>query len=301
MKRAPSPTPDFAGPSPEALSALLGHTPYRVVGFLGAGGMGAVWAIEHGFLKKRFALKVLHPHLAAFADRMRVEAETMGRLNHPNVVHVVDFWLSVDGRPCIVMELLQGRTLWDELAERSRLPVNEALGVTSQVMSALVATHALGVVHRDLKPENVFLHEARGYGRVAKVLDFGIARVLPSAHAGAPTPAAQRTITGTMVGSPRFMSPEAWGGAKLDERADLYSVGVMLYVMLAGRGPLDAGHAAPQPLSAFPEHGISAELDAVVVRAIQENPDARYQTATDFQAAIQPWLRASSTVPTGKR
>ncbi len=301
MKRSTSPPSGSAAPSTEALSALLGHTPYRVVGFLGAGGMGAVWSIEHGFLKKRFALKVLHPHLAAFADRMRVEAETMGRLNHPNVVRVVDFWILTDGRPCIVMDLLHGRTLWDELVERKRLPVSEAVGLASQVLSALVATHALGVVHRDLKPENVFLHEARGYGRVAKVLDFGIARVLPSAHAGAPTPADHRTITGTMVGSPRFMSPEAWGGAKLDARSDVYSVGVLLYVMLAGCGPLDAGHATPPPLSAFPDHGISAELDAAVVRSIQEDPDARYQTAAEFQVAILPWLRASSTAPTAKR
>ncbi|HKY34607.1 MAG TPA: serine/threonine-protein kinase [Polyangiaceae bacterium] len=301
MKRPPSPHPDYAGLSPEAFAALLAHTPYRVVGFLGAGRWGAVWAIEHGFLKKRFALKILHAHLAAFADRMRVEAETMGRLTHPNVVHVVDFWVSSDGRPCIVMELLQGRTLGDELEERRRLPINEALAVTSQVLSALVATHALGVVHRDLKPENVFLHVARGYGLVVKVLDFGIARVLPSAHATGPTPATLRTVTGTMVGSPQFMSPEAWSGATLDARADVYSVGVMLYVMIAGRGPFDAGHSSPQPLSSFPEHGLSPELDAIVGRAIRDDPGARYQTATDFLAAIQPWLRASSTAPTGKR
>jgi eukaryotic-like serine/threonine-protein kinase len=301
MTRPPSTPSDPVGPPHEAVSALLALTPYRIVGFLGAGGMGAVWAVEHNFLKKRFALKVLHPHLAAFADRMRVEAETMGRVNHPNVVHVVDFWTATDGRPCIVMELLQGRTLWDELVERKRLATNEALGIASQVLSALVATHALGVVHRDLKPENVFLHEARGYGRVPKVLDFGIARVLPGAHATAPAPATLRTVTGTMVGSPAFMSPEAWDGARLDARADVYSMGVMLYVMLSGRSPLDAGHATPQSLSMIPGLGIGAELDMVVGRAIRESPDARYQTAADFHAAIQPWLRSSSTTPTGKR
>jgi serine/threonine-protein kinase len=296
MTRRPSP-PGSTGPSPDAISGLLENTPYRALSFLGSGGMGSVWAIEHSFLKKRFALKVLHPHLAAYADRMRLEAETMGRLNYPNVVEVVDFWLSADGRPCLVMELLQGRTLWDELVERGRLPVTEAVPITSEVLLALTAAHALGVVHRDLKPENVFLHQARGYGRLVKVLDFGIARVLPTAHASAPAPVAQRTITGTMVGSPRFMSPEAWSGAKLDARADVYSVGVMLFVMLSGRGPLDAGHASPQPLSSIPGLAVPPDLDAVIAKAIEEAPGARHQTAAEFQAALRPWLRSPSTPP----
>jgi serine/threonine-protein kinase len=263
--------------------------------------MGEVWTIEHGFLRKRFALKVLHPHLAAFADRMRLEAETMGRLNHPHVVEVVDFWVSADGRPCLVMELLEGRTLWDELVERKRLPVSEAVAITRDVLFALEAAHALGVVHRDLKPENVFLHEARGYGRVVKVLDFGLARVLPAAHASAPAPPAQRTNTGTLVGSPRFMSPEAWMGANLDERADVYAVGVLLFLMIAGRGPLDAGHAAPQLLSAIPGIEVSVELEAVVKRATAEQPADRHQTASEFRAALKPNLIASSLTTRRKR
>jgi len=255
--------------------------------------MGEVWAIEHTFLGQRFAFKVLHPHLARFADRMRVEAETMGRLNHPHVVEVVDFWVSEDGRPCIVMELLHGRTLWDELVERHRLPVLEALNVAREVLLALGAAHSLGVVHRDIKPENIFLHESRGYGRVTKVLDFGIVRVMPTAPERAPPPAAIRTITGAVVGSPRFMSPEAWSGAKVDVRADVFSLGLILYVMLAGQGPFDAGDRSPKPPSHYAV-GMPPELDAVVLTAIRENPDQRYQSANDFLAALTPWLRGSS-------
>jgi len=291
MKRSPSPVPT-AGPAPDALAALLADTPYRAISFLGSGAMGAVWVVEHHLLRKRFALKVLHPHLARFADRMRVEAETMGRINHPGIVEVVDFWSAADGRPCLVMELLHGHTLGDELAERGRLPVQEALDVTRQILSALVAAHALGVVHRDLKPENIFLHEVPGFGRLTKVLDFGIARVLPDASPSAPAPAELRTVTGAPVGSPRFMAPEAWRGDKLDARADVYSLGLLLYVMLAGHGPFDMGHTVPELPSKYAGQ-VVAELDPIILRAIDEQPDARYQSAAELLKALGPWLRAS--------
>lgn len=291
MKRSPPPPPG-AGPSPETLAPLLEGTAYRAISFLGAGGMGAVWLVEHQFLRKRFALKVLHPHLSAFADRMRLEAESMGRVNHPGIVEVVDFWIASDGRPCLLMELLEGCTLWDELAERVRLPVDEALDIARQILSALVAAHGLGIVHRDLKPENIFLHETPGLGRVTKVLDFGIARVLPDAPPTAPNPAALRTVTGAPLGSHRFMSPEAWRGVKVDARADVYSLGLILYVMLAGQGPFDAGEAVPAPPSKY-VGGSVTELDSIVLKAIQENREDRYQTAADLLAALRPWLRRS--------
>lgn len=299
MNRSSPPAPG-AGPSPEALAALLGTTPYRALGFLGSGGMGAVWVVEQQFLRKRFALKVLHPHLARFADRMRAEAEIMGRVNHPGIVEVVDFWIAGDGRPCLVMELLNGHTLWDELAGRGRLPLAEALDITRQILAALVAAHSMGVVHRDIKPENIFLHEAPGFGRVTKVLDFGIARVLPDAPASAPSPAELRTITGAPIGSPRFMSPEAWRGAKLDARTDIYSLGILLYVMVAGQGPFDAGHAVAAPPSKYAGAALS-ELDPIILRAIEDSPDARFQSATELLTELRPWLRASLTGGVGKR
>lgn len=292
--RPPPMQPDPSDDRARDVAAVLEGTPYRAVRFLGRGRMGEVWAIRHAFLGRHFALKVLHRHLAAAADRMRVEAQTMARLNHPNVVEVVDYWVSMDGRPCLVMELLSGRTLWDELKERIRLPLSEALTVTKEALSAVVAAHSLGVIHRDLKPENLFLHEARGYGRLTKVLDFGIARILPNAPPVAPEPAALRTITGAVVGSPRFMSPEAENGAKLDARSDVFSVGVVLYVMLTGRGPFDAGEhvaAPPSQLVADLPHGI----DDVVLRAIREDVATRTQSAQEFLDAIDPWAHVQDS------
>jgi eukaryotic-like serine/threonine-protein kinase len=289
MQRPPSrPEPEPADPD-AAVANLLAGTPYQPVRLLKRGGMGEVWAIKHGFLGRQFALKLLHPHLAADADRMRVEAQTMGRLNNPHVVEVVDFWVS-QGRPCIVMELLNGRTLWEELIERKQLSLFESLDVTRQVLTAVVAAHAIGVVHRDLKPENIFLHEARGYGRVTKVLDFGIARILPDAPAIAPEPAALRTITGAMLGSPRYMSPEAWNGQRLDARADVYAIGVMLYVMLTGHGPFDTDQALPTAPSQLNSE-LPPELDAIVLQAIREDVAVRIQSAQEFLDAIDPWLQ----------
>ncbi len=255
--------------------------------------MGEVWAVEHAFLRRPFALKVLHAHLGQFADRMRVEAQAMGRVNHPHIVSVVDFWISDDGRPCVVMELLEGRTLWDELLERHTLPVVESVEIACQALSALGAAHALGLVHRDIKPENLFLHDAPGYGRVLKVLDFGIARVIPDMTRRTPAPPDVRTATGAFVGSPRFMSPEASMGERVDGRADLFSIGLVLYLMLVGQGPFDSIASEPEPPSHLGK-GISAELDAVVLRAIREDAAMRFQNAQDFVAALRSLFPSSA-------
>jgi eukaryotic-like serine/threonine-protein kinase len=257
--------------------------------------MSEVWVVEHGVIGRQFALKVLHPRMARFAERMRVEAETLGRLNNPYTVGVVDFWVADDGRPCIVMELLQGRTLGEELRDRHRIPTAEALDIARQVLLALEAAHGLGVVHRDLHLDNVYLHEVRGYGRVVKVLDFGVARVMPEATADGPQPSALRTITGVVVGSPQFMSPEAWRGAKVDARADLYSLGVILYLMLAGQDPFDEGRSTPFPPSRYAQESFSSELDHVILRTLEESPEGRYQSARELLTALEPWLRRSVT------
>jgi serine/threonine protein kinase len=215
-------------------------------GVLGPRRHGRGLVCQHEFLLRRFAIKILHSHLAQQADRMRFEAEATGRIRQPNVVEVVDSWLAPDGHPCIAMELLEGRSLWDELKDRVKFPVSEAIAITVQALSALSAAHALGVVHRDIKPENLFLHHPRNGDRTLKVLDFGIGRVLPNAPAEAPAPPDMRTATGTLVGSPRFMSPEGRRGEPVDFRADLFSLGVVLYLMLTGVTPDDVGVTAPE-------------------------------------------------------
>src|SRR5262245_12190435 len=135
------------------LASLLAGTGYRAIARLGRGGMGEVFEVEHELLGRRFAAKVLHGRLAqdpSFAERMRVEAQAMARLRHPNIVEVTDFCVTADGRPCLIMERLRGTTLARELSERARLPVTECLALAEQILSALAAAHRLGVVHRDL-------------------------------------------------------------------------------------------------------------------------------------------------------
>ena len=282
--------------SADELSRLLASTPYVARGPLGRGGVGAVYEVEHSFLGRRFALKVLHPHLAAtpgLADRMRVEAQALGRLRHPNVVDVVDFWISAEGIPCVVMELLKGRTLHAELRERRRLPASEALELLSQGLRGLTAAHALGIVHRDIKPENLFVHQDPGLGPRLKILDFGWARVTPGVSSRVPLPAAVPTQTGDSVGTPLFMSPEGARGERVDLRADLYSIGLVLYAALGGFIPDTHGSSIPLPSQYAEGDWYPPGLDQVVLRAIQPHPDARFQSAQDFLAALQPLVRGS--------
>jgi serine/threonine-protein kinase len=164
------------------------------------------------------------------------------------------------------------------------LPVDEAVDVTIQTLSALSAAHALGIVHRDIKPENLYLHTGRERRRVLKVLDFGLARVLPNALESAPAPPMVPTKTGASVGSPAYMSPEAARGERVGPASDIYSLGLVLYAMLVGHGPFDRGPMADPP-SRYAA-GIPNELDALVLRAIKEAPEARFASAAEFREAL---------------
>ena len=251
--------------------------------------MSSVYVVEHKLLLKRFALKVLHPFYAKradFADRVRVEAQTIAGLRHTNVVDVVDFWISKDGVPCLVLELLNGHSLAREIATCGRLPSTEATGYACQALRGLAAAHRLGVVHRDVKPENLFLHNAPERGIVLKVLDFGIARVLPGASDAAPSPSAVPTETGAIVGSPRFMSPEAARGERVGAQADIYSLGLVLYLMLVGEEAFAGGSRRRDPPSRY-VGTITADLDRLVLRAIQQSPELRYPSADAFREDLE--------------
>ncbi len=274
-------------------------TPYRALERLAAGGMGEVFVVQHRQLGRTFVAKALHTPLSRHpqvVDRMRLEAQSLGRLNHPNIVSVSGFGLTKDGRPFLVMEHLGGRTLQEELAERGRLPASEALLIADQLLAGLEAAHGLGIVHRDVKPDNLFLADVPNVGRVLKILDFGVARVLPDAPPTAPRPLAVRTETGAVVGTPRFLSPEAASGSRVDVRADLYGVGLVLYAMLTGRGPFDhladddlvPAHAleAPAAPSTIVGAEVSPRLDQIVLRALAKDPAERFQTAPDLRAAL---------------
>jgi serine/threonine-protein kinase len=262
--------------------------------------MGEVFLAEHVQLRKRVVVKLLHESLVAFpkhVDRIRVEAEALGRLQHPSIVEVRDFVITPSGRPFIVMERLLGATLHQELREKGSLAWLEAVTCVRQVLNALEAAHALGIVHRDIKLDNIFIHQPASGARIAKVLDFGIAKIVVGAPKRAPKPLIA-TEEGVVVGTPRYVSPEAALGKEVDHRADIYSVGLVLYTLLAGRGPWDDekrdGHLMvaqamrkPEPPSAYATSPISPELEQIVMRALEKKPADRYQSAREFEAALE--------------
>jgi eukaryotic-like serine/threonine-protein kinase len=282
---------------------------YRALYKLATGGMGDVYAVEHVELGRKFVAKLLRPELASvphISDRLRLEAQTLGRLRHPNVVTIAGFDRNAQGLPFIVMELLKGRTLEQELAASGPMQPERAIGLAIQILSGLQALHRLGVVHRDIKPSNLFLHESVGSRRVLKILDFGVARVLPGACEQAPAPLAVPTRTGTLVGTPRFMSPEAAMGRPVDLRTDIHGVGLVLYLMLTGRGPFDdlsgddnvvalaQSTISPRPPSYYTPNGLPKSLDQAVLQAIAKQPGDRFQTAEEFSSALAKVLDAIS-------
>jgi serine/threonine protein kinase len=254
---------------------------YRVVRELGRGAMGVVYLAEDESLQRQVAIKTLllpddeleRKHLEA---RFRQEAKAAGGLNHPGIITIHDLGREADWL-YIAMELLQGTELRDRMAQ-GLLGLDEALDIAGQVASALGAAHARGVVHRDIKPGNIMLLA----GGQVKIMDFGIAR-MPTSDV--------RTQSGTMMGSPKYMSPEQVTGHTVDHRSDIFSMGSMLYEMVAG-APAFSGdnlgqllnailHGNPPPPSQYRD-GVPPALDAVVVRAMHKNPSMRYQDATEM-------------------
>ncbi len=279
----------------------LAHTGYRTLGWLGQGGMSEVFVAEHAQLGLRVVVKLLHSALAGRADlveRMRIEGQSLALLSHPNIVQVIDAGHTVSGRPFLVMERLVGRTLGAELRARGALPREEALPIAQNVLAGLAAAHALGIVHRDIKVENIFLHERRDNTRIAKILDFGVAKILEGVRRTLPEPLSVPTQCGLLVGTPGYLSPEQASGRPADERSDLYAVAVVLYKLLTGRGPFDEygrgerlirAHMSESPLppSRYAKQPISAQLDSVVLKALHKDPAERFQTAVELSLALE--------------
>src|SRR5947209_8022645 len=281
---------------PEVVPGQTTLGSYRILEKLGEGGMGAVYLAKDARLGRRVALKLLPTHFARDDERVRrfeQEARAASALNHPNILTVHEIGES-EGRRFIVTEFVEGRTLRERLAE-GRFALDEALDVCAQVAGALAKAHASGIVHRDIKPENVMVDEE---GHV-KVLDFGIAKQLAHARGvdtEAPTSAQVNTASGIVLGTSTYMSPEQLRGQELDARTDIWSLGVMLYEMLAGRAPFEAQtygdlivailHGEPSPLSDFGVES-SEELDGVVLRALAKEKDARWPSAKELQNELR--------------
>lgn len=259
---------------------------YRIDALIGAGGMGCLYAATQVAVERKVALKLLPAHLGADTDAVRrfaQEARTASAITHPNVVTLHDFGQGPEGRLYLVMELVEGPTLDAVLKRAGPLPPARTLEIALQLLDAVGAAHARGVIHRDLKPANLMLSPQRGRSDLVKVLDFGLARM---------TGEGGTTITrsGQVFGTPQYMAPEQARGDRCDHRADLYAVGVILYEMLSGRRPFDSDSVsrilvqqiqqAPPPLEA------PAPLAAVVARALAKDPSERYASAAEMAAAL---------------
>ncbi|HRI67011.1 MAG TPA: serine/threonine-protein kinase, partial [Polyangium sp.] len=269
-------------------ATLLDGTPYRFIAPLGRGGMGDVVEAEHVALGKRVVVKLLqerHAHRPDYVDRMRIEAQALAKISHPNLVQVTDFGQTAQGRTFLVMERLRGRNLREELEERKVLPVLEAMNIVRQSLQGLAAAHDAGIVHRDVKLENLFLCEPTGgsHRRTVKVLDFGVAKVIGLTGENTPLPLAFPTAEGVAMGTPRYFSPEQARGREVDWRTDVYAAGIVLYTLITGRGPFDRhttlleltrAHAfeQPEPPSRIAGQFVPPELDAAVLKALAKEP-----------------------------
>ncbi len=285
--RAPDvPTGEAEDPTRAALRKALGQQ-YEMGRLLGKGGMAAVYLATEAALAREVAIKVLPPDRGATKDsreRFRREARTAARLSHPNIVPLYTFG-DVDGTLYFVMGYVKGESLAARLKREGRLPVEDARRILIEIADALEYAHKLGVIHRDIKPDNVLLEE--GTGR-ALLTDFGVAKALGAGQT--------MTEVGSILGTPQYMSPEqAQGKSDIDNRSDLYSLGVMGYAMLAGRLPFEGPTAgdimaqhitkeAPALKSLAPDAGVG--LASAVMRSLAKNPNDRWPDALALKSAI---------------
>ncbi len=283
----------------DAVGHVLGGK-YRIVRLLGAGGMGSVYEGVDTVLDRRLALKVLHPHLAQRPElvaRFLREARATARLQHPNLVAVTDAGPTalLEGKPSsepayLVMEYLEGRSLAQEIESAPLSPLRTA-AVAAQALAALGVAHTAHIVHRDIKPDNLFLTAFAG-GDLVKVLDFGIAKLRDEAGD-------KLTATGAMLGSPAYMSPEQARGEEVDERTDIYGVGVCMYHALTGRLPFDGASVpqmmvsilrdTPAPISSI-RREVPLSLARIVERAMAKDRTGRFVSADQMRSALEQFV-----------
>ena len=274
---------------------------YRIQSVIGQGSAGTVYKAVQELIGREVAIKVLHEYLVSdeeFIKRFRQEAKASSRLSHPNIITIYDFGVIPQGnRPYIAMDLLVGTPLSDYLAENERVSLNDAIPLLTQVCSALGEAHRHGVVHRDVKPENIVLVERSGQKLYPMVVDFGIARIVEESES------AKITRTGTVCGSPTYMSPEQCTSSKVDSRSDIYSIGIVIYETLTGEVPFHSDELIrvmsmhlsepPKPLNQvkpgllFPD-----ALEEVVNKALSKNPNDRFQTMEEMAAALEESIKA---------
>ena len=290
--------------SPSLINQTIGN--YRVIGLLGEGGMGVVYLAQHPVIGRKVAIKLLHAVLARDPDivsRFFNEARAIHMIAHENIVEILDFGQTNDGQPYFIMEYLTGESLSEAVA-RGAMPPDHVTAIGVQMCRALGAAHSKGIVHRDLKPHNVQIctksdGSLTDGSLLVKILDFGVAKILTSPDGSQSV----KTRTGSLMGTPLYMSPEQCKGAGvLDHRTDIYSLGVMLYEMLAGRPPfmaegvgeLFAKHMLEEapPLTDFAPN-VPPHMAAAIMKSLAKEPDARFANMEDFRKALTGEIKLS--------
>ncbi len=280
---------------------------YVLLELIGVGGMGRVYRAEQKALGRTVAVKVIHPHLAGeegAAQRFITEARAASRLNHPNVVGVIDFGRTTGpegGLLYLVMEFLRGRDLARVAYEEGPLAFPRVIDVLKQTLAALDEAHHIGIIHRDVKPENIVLEPMRGGGDFVKVVDFGLAKLRPDMLTGITPGNTGITSPGIVCGTPDYMSPEQGRGDPLDPRSDIYALGVIMFQLLTGQLPFEAASPTqvvlmhlqqppPDPRRLAPERKIPDVLAEICLTALEKDRNRRYADAQALTRALEQAL-----------
>jgi len=307
------PTKMMPPPAGDSMTGRVLGGRYQLDSCIGTGGMGAIYKARRLHIGDTVAVKILRPEVVNDAlqrERFHREARAAAMLNHPNAVVIHDFGEDADGTAYIVMELLEGQSLRQILAAERTIQPERAYGIIRQACAALEAAHRRGIIHRDIKPDNIILTDSHDLTDHVKLLDFGIAKLRDKA---VDTASLEKSLTtvGTVIGTPHYMSPEQCQGESADARSDIYSMGVVIYEMLAGVVPFTAktptGVAVkhvtetPKRISAVRQE-ITGSIEQVVMRALSKNPADRQQSALElarqYEAAIQAGVNTGAAETT---
>jgi len=292
---------DIAAPEELASSGEVIRDTYQVIRSLGSGATSTVFLVRHLITDDLYAMKMLNrdlPNIVEAQKRFEREATAISKLQHRNMVELYDFGMSNAGYVYFIVDFVQGKSLFSILKEEGPMPVKRACGILLQVCDAMEYAHQHGLIHRDLKSANILIvHDKETDNEDSvRIVDFGIVKMMQT-----PTQAKSQRLTqeGTVVGSPKYMSPEQCQGQEQDARSDIYSLGCLMYEILSGKCPFDGEYPfailmkqvmeEAVPINQrFPHLNIPAELEQIILKTLQKKPDDRFQSMRELQEALRP-------------